>query len=234
MDTKELAMKKIAIVDDQESARSAVHSVIEDVLSNEDLEAEWGIVSIAPLADIGAYASFIDSEEVAILLIDERLGESPDASGDAVMYKGSELVEELRKNHKQMPIYGITAFPQDESLETHFAQFDEIILRDTFTLKAASYVPRFIRAYQNFLKVRDDTLAELGTISAKIASGSATDDEKKRATEIQEKINLPDVVSDMNSRSEWLTEYAALLKKQEEINDLAKKHLSESAQEERK
>lgn len=233
MDTRGLVMKKIAIIDDQESARSAVHSVIEDVLSNEDLEAEWGIVSIAPLTDIGAYANFIDSEEVVILLIDERLGESPDASGDTVQYKGSELVEELRKNYKQMPIYGITAFPQDESLETHFAQFDEIILRDTFTLKAASYVPRFIRAYQNFLKVRDDTLAELGTISAKIASGSATDDEKKRAAEIQEKINLPGVVSDINSRSEWLKEYAALLEKQKEINDLAKRHLNEEATEER-
>lgn len=234
MDSEGLAMKKIAIVDDQESARSAVHSVIEDVLSNEELEAEWGIVSIAPLADIRDYASFINSEEVAILLIDERLGESPDTLGNTVKYKGSELVEELRKNHKQMPIYGITAFPQDESLETHFAQFDEIILRDTFTLKAASYIPRFIRAYQNFLKVRSDTLAELGTISAKIASGSATDDEKKRAAEIQEKINLPGVVNDINSRSEWLTEYATLLKKQEEINNLAKKHLDESTQEERK
>lgn len=227
-------MNKIAIVDDQDSARLAVQSVIEDVLSNEDLEAEWGVVSTAPLADVAAYADFIDSENVAILLIDERLGESPDASGATVNYKGSELVEELRKNYKQMPIYGITAFPQDESLETHFAQFDEIILRDTFTQKAASYVPRFIRAYQNFLKVRDDTLAELSAISVKIASGTATDAEKTRAAEIQEKINLPGVIKDMSSRSEWLTEYAALLKKQEEINNLAKKHLGESDQEDKK
>lgn len=227
-------MNKIAIVDDQDSARLAVQSVIEDVLSNEDLEAEWSVVSTAPLADVEAYANFIDSENIAILLIDERLGVSPDASGTTVNYKGSELVEQLRKNYKQMPIYGITAFPQDESLETHFAQFDEIILRDTFTQKAASYVPRFIRAYQNFLKVRDDTLAELSTISAKIASGTATDDEKKRAAEIQEKINLPGVIKDMSSRSEWLTEYAVLLKKQEEINDLARKHLGESDQEDKK
>jgi CheY-like chemotaxis protein len=227
-------MNKIAIVDDQDSARLAVQSVIEDVLSNEDLEAEWGVVSTAPLADVEAYANFIDSENVAILLIDERLGESPDASGITVNYKGSELVEQLRKNYKQMPIYGITAFPQDESLETHFAQFDEIILRDTFTQKAASYVPRFIRAYQNFLKVRDDTLAELGTISAKIASGTATDDEKRRAAEIQEKLNLPGTVQDISSRSEWLTEYATLLKKQEEINNLARKHLGESDQEDKK
>ncbi len=226
-------MNKIAIVDDQASARFAVQSVIEDVLSNED-QTEWGVISTAPLADIEAYSSFIDGENVAILLIDERLGESPDDSGGTVGYKGSELVEQLRKSYKQMPIYGVTAFPQDESLETHFSQFDEIILRDTFTQKAAAYVPRFIRAYQNFLKVRDDTLVELSVISAKIASDTATDEEKDRATEIQNKMNLPDIVKSMSSRSEWLTEYAELLKKQEEINKLAKDHLGESEQEDKK
>lgn len=220
-------MIKIAVIDDQQAARTAVESVVEDVLSDQSLDTEWGVISSAPLDTIEEYADFIESENIAILLVDERLGEAPNNLGSSVDYRGSQLVEELRKNYKQMPMYGITAFPEDETLESHFSQFDEIILRDTFTQKASSYVPRFIRAYQNFIKAKDDSLAELSTISAKIASGEASDIEIKRAAEIQEKINIPSTIKEISSRSEWLTDYEALLDKYENISNIAKQHLGD-------
>jgi len=224
-----MAKIKIAVIDDREDARTLVTSVIEDAISNLEITDKWAVLSIAPLATLKDYADWVNNERVGILVIDERLGEIPDASGKTANYTGSDLVSLLRKQNKEMPIYGVTSYPDDTSLKEHFALFNEVVKRDDFTAKAAQYVDRFLRMYKNFLETNEKELSELSKISKKIALGTATSAEKKRAHAIQESLEIPLTTVAITSRKEWLDEYQKTISDFKKIQKEAEKFLKKKS-----
>ncbi len=220
-----MARTKIAVIDDREDARKLVASVIDDAIANLEVSDEWAVIDSAPLSTMAGYRGWVTKEKIGILIIDERLGEVPDATGKTANYTGSDLVSVLRKQNKDMPIYGVTSYPDDTSLQEHFALFNEVVKRDDFTAKAAQYVDRFLRLYKNFLDSNEEELSELSKISRKIALGTATAAEKKKARAIQESLEIPLTTLALGSRKEWLDEYEKTIANFKKMQKDAKKFL---------
>lgn len=202
---------KIAVIDDRDDARKMVADVIGDAITNLNIQDQWAVLESAPFPQLKDYSGWVDEEKIGVLIIDERLGEVPDSSGKAATYKGSDLVGLVRKQFKEMPIYGVTSYPDDPSLQQHFALFDEVVKREDFTSKAGLYVERFLRTYKNFLEVNEKELTELSVISKKIALGKANSTQKKRAEAIQKSLEIPVTTIALNSRKEWLDEYQKVI-----------------------
>ena len=156
---------QIAVIDDRADARKMVADVVQDAIANLGITNQWAVLSAAPLSKLSGYRNWIAKHNIGILLIDERLAEIPDRSGEVADYTGSDLVRVLRKQNKDMPIYGVTSFPDDPSLQTHFALFNEVIERHVFTAKATQYIDRILRLYQSFLNKNEKELAELSKLS---------------------------------------------------------------------
>ncbi|MFA6177490.1 MAG: hypothetical protein WC694_01185 [Candidatus Paceibacterota bacterium] len=222
-----MAKTKIAVIDDRVDARALVASVIDDAITNLEITDKWSVLEASPLPKLKDYLNWVSDKKVGILIIDERLGEVPDDAGKAASYKGSDLVNLLRKQYKDMPIYGVTSYPDDGSLQKHFALFDEVVKRDDFTSKAAQYVDRFLRTYKNFLEDNEKELTELSVISKKIALGKASRSEKKRAEAIQKNLEIPVTTLAIGSRKEWIDDYekviADLKKTQSDVGKFLKK-----------
>jgi len=229
-----MAKTRIAVIDDRADARTLVVSVIEDAISNLEVTDKWSVLSAPPLPTLDDYTNWVNDERVGILVIDERLGEIPDASGKAANYTGSDLVSLLRTQNKEMPIYGVTSYPDDTSLKEHFALFNEVVKRDDFTAKAAQYVERFLRMYKNFLEVNEKELSELSKISKKLALGTATTAEKKRARAIQENLEIPLTTVAITSRKEWLDEYQKTIEDFKKLQKDAAKFLKKKSTKKKK
>lgn len=220
-------MKTIAIIDDLLDAREELEDIVSDVLNNENYDQEWGVLSSAPLKELSDYGGFIETHNISIMLLDERLGDVPNDDGEIVLYKGSMLADYLRKHYPQMPIYGVTAYPEDASLQEYFAQFDEVIRRDDFAFKASAYIPRFIRADQNLLKAQDKIIGEMGQLSTKIALGTADDNDMRRAKEIQQKLSITIPVNGLKSRKAWLDQYKIILDDYENVQREAQAYIND-------
>ncbi|MCU0660388.1 MAG: hypothetical protein MUD00_02125 [Candidatus Pacebacteria bacterium] len=216
---------KIAVIDDNVDARNFVTSAIEDAITNLEIGTEWSVLKSAPFPKLKDYTDWVNKQQVGVLVVDERLGEVPDADGQTANYKGSDLVGVLRKQFKDMPIYGVTSHPADPSLKEHFALFDEVVERDIFMSKASQYVERFLRTYKNFLDLNEKELSELSVISKKIAQGKATNAQKKRAEAIQQNLEIPVTTLALSSRKELLDEYEKTIKEIKKTQQEAKKHL---------
>jgi len=224
-----MPITKIAVIDDRDDLRKLVSSVIDDAITNLDLKNIWSVIESQPLDKLELYPSWVNKENVGILIVDERLGEVPNESGKVARYRGTDLVTLLRKQFKEMPIYGVTSFPDDPSLslKEHFALFTEVVRREDFTARAPQYVSRFLRMHENFLDANEKELAELSSLSRKIALGRANNTEKKRAKAIQRDLEIPIVTTTMSSREEWLEEYQKVIDEfkgaQKEANKFLKK-----------
>lgn len=218
---------KIAVIDDNVDARNFVTSAIEDAITNLEIGTEWSVLKSAPFPKLKDYTDWVNKQQVGVLVVDERLGEVPDADGQTANYKGSDLVGVLRKQFKDMPIYGVTSHPADPSLKEHFALFDEVVERDVFMSKASQYVERFLRTYKNFLDLNEKELTELSVISKKIALGTASTVQKKRAEAIQQNLEIPVVTTALNSRKGWIDEYENLIGKFKETQKEANKFLKQ-------
>jgi hypothetical protein len=219
---------KIAVIDDNVDARNFVTSAIEDAITNLEIGTEWSVLESAPFPKLKDYTDWVNKQQVGVLVVDERLGEVPDADGKTANYKGSDLVGVLRKQFKDMPIYGVTSHPADPSLKEHFALFDEVVERDIFMSKASQYVERFLRTYKNFLDLNEKELSELSVISKKIAQGKATNAQKKRAEAIQQNLEIPVTTLALSSRKELLDEYEKTIKEIKKTQQDAKKHLKKN------
>jgi hypothetical protein len=174
----------------------------------------WSVIDIDPFEDIDNYITWIKDNDIAILILDEKLQEV--ASGSKVSYNGSLLIEKIRGTLKEFPVFIITSYPNEPDLQSKFPLFDEILERDTFYNKSDEYVARFLRAGQRFLTTHISQLKQISDLSQKIALGTATNDEKKNLAALQTFIGLP--YSHLSNREEWLKEYEGKLKELEEIS----------------
>jgi len=199
-------MKKIAVVDDRVADREYAVESLNDAINSTGLGDKWEVVESSPLPQASEYASWINDNAIDILIIDERLFEA--SSGLRMPgYLGSDAVEDIRRTHKGLPILGISADTNTKEFNDRFGLFDDIIVRDELTRDPVSYLKRFIRKAENFIKDNKIDLAELSILSEKIATGKATDDDIQKAKSIQEGLSIPLTVPSMVKRQEWIDEY---------------------------
>jgi len=218
-------MPNIAIVDDRVDFRTTLKRKIE--LSLKKLNQHiWTVIDIDPFVDMNDYLAWIQGNDIAILILDEKLQEV--ASGSKVNYSGSLLIEKIRETLKEFPVFAITSYPNEPDLQNKFPLFDEILERDTFYNKSDEYVSRFLRAGQRFLTTHFTQLKQISDLSQKTALGTATQEEKDMLASLQALMGLP--YSYLPNREEWLQEYEDKLRKLEEISSKIESYLNDTKQ----
>lgn len=178
-------MPTIAIIDDRRELRQTLKNSIDN-----ELIKKWHSIDIHPLPALIDYYSWIIENEIAVILLDERLHERTDTHIMYVNYNGHDLVDYIRQTIPTLPIFIITSYPQDNELLKKFKDVEEIIKRDDFCIKADAYVPRILRSAQKFLETFEDELNELAKKAEKIAKGTATQRDIQTINAIRAKIGL--------------------------------------------
>jgi hypothetical protein len=206
-------MPKIGIIDDRDDFRETILRSI-DI----ELQENWQSIAIAPLPRIEDYPAWITEQEVAVLLLDEKLNEQIESGGKDVGYEGHDLVEFLRKHMPTFPLFVVTSYVNGEELIKKFSDVEGIIARDEFLKKAGEYAPRFFRAGQQFLQVFQSELNELAEKAHKIAVGEATEEDIEKANAIREKIGLVFPSESLRDRSEWLKKIEEKIEEFKKLN----------------
>ncbi len=214
-------MPTIAIIDDREDMRSTIERLVDS-----ELLGDWDSIEVAPLSDLEDYPSWLMENEVAVILLDERLNEQKTKGKALPNYEGHHLVEFLRKHLPTLPIFVITSYPDDEELKKKFKDVEEIIVRQQFAERADEYVPRFLRSGQRYLEAFHKELAELSNSADKIAKGKATGKDIEKLRAIQAKIGMMFPYDIIKSRCEWTNELEAKLGKLQELSIEIKRFLN--------
>ena len=205
-------MPKITIVDDRKDFRTTLKRKIEAFFIKSKLK-DWDVMDISPLQNKSEYFTWLLENDVVVLILDERLQENIEES-ESVNYKGSELIEEIRRHLKEFPVYAITNYSRDPDLQSKFPLFDEILDRDSFYSKADEYITRFIRSGQRYIQSHNKILTRISELSQKLAVGDATNEETLELRGLQEGLNLSSV--EIIDREAWLHKY------QEKLDELDK------------
>ena len=200
-------MPTIGIIDDRPDLRVTLKRSL-------DLELldEWSSIDEDPLSKLEDYPSWLTENEVCVLLLDEKLHEQA-----PVDYNGHDVVDFLRKHLPTLPIFVITAYPENEDLLKSFKDVEGIIPRTKFSKDASEYVSRITRSAQRFLESFQSELTQLAEISERIAQGKAKKKDKENAEAIQNKISLAFPYEALESRSELLGELESKLKDLEKM-----------------
>jgi DNA-binding NarL/FixJ family response regulator len=213
-------MPTIAIVDDETKYRNADVKGI-----NRNLPNGWSAIGTAPLERLTDYPSWIAENDVAVLIVDEELGNRSASPTGHVRYKGHDLVQSLRARNKTLPIYFLTNYANQKPVKDHIPAVEGVFDKKLFRRDRADYVKRLTRRGKDYFNSVRDQLADLNTLSLKIAKGEATAKEKNDARAIQTSLELPLLTESFNTRSEWLGEYDKKVKEFEALKKQVQKYL---------
>lgn len=198
-------MPNIGIVDDREAHRTTVAKNVAMYLSE-----PWGELNVFPFQSMGEYLSWIQEEEIAALIVDERLHEDA-KSGQSVDYNGNKLANYLRKNLPDFPIFVVTTHADDQDLQDSKADVDDIINRDKFNEEPETFVRRIVRAGQRFFEQYQSELNQLAQLSEKIAIGQATQADSNQLLALQAKIGISSDPNNNFEKSELISTLSAQL-----------------------
>lgn len=217
-------MPTIGIIDDDPKSRNSdVRSLNTHLPKNKG----WTAIAVHPLPYLKDYPSWIAENEIAVLLVDEKLGGKSSGVGDHVNYKGHDLVKSLRQGNKTLPLYFLTNYGGESPVTQRFADVEEIIAKRDFKKNRARYVDRFTRKGKEYFESVKDQLAQLNDLSLKIAKGEATEEDKKNAKAIQMNLELPLTTEPCSDRSEWHEQYDEKVKEFDELRKEIETYLSQ-------
>lgn len=214
-------MPTIAIVDDETKSRNMDVDGL-----NLHLPKGWIAIGTAPLDHLSDYPSWIAENEVAVLLIDQELGRQSSSPTGHVRYKGHNLVEALRARNKTLPIYFLTNYGDEPSVEDQIPAVEGIFDKKLFRRRRADFVKRLTRRGKDYFTSVKDQLADLNDLSQKIAKGEATAKEKRDAKAIQTSLELPLLTESFNDRSEWLAQYEHKVQQFENLKKQVEQYLN--------
>ncbi len=127
-------MPTIGIVDDDAKAReSDVRSI------NTHLRSKgWKAIGTHPLPHLKEYPSWIAENEIAALLIDQKLGGKSSGTAGHVNYEGDDVVKSVRQRNKTLPMYFLTNYSGDRSVTRRVTDVEGIFNKTVFRKIAAS------------------------------------------------------------------------------------------------
>lgn len=210
-------MLKVAIIDDTESIRKRLAKPIRRYLKSKEIN--WVVQDFEPLERVEDYTSWIVKHKVIILIVDERLKVTLNSKGIAANYNGHDIVKLLRETNKQLPMYVITAYKDDNALQDMKGEFDGIVSKSDFTdsEKSEQYIQRFVRATQSYLDQYQEEYNRLAHLSHLVALDTATDQEISELNGLQTKLGIPLTSLNINDRKNWLKELEDKTSKLEEL-----------------
>lgn len=194
-------MAKIALVDNSKDQRETYKNLLSLFLKAKESSLE--VIDVFPFKEFADYYSWILDENIVVLIFDEKLYNDSDVGLEPVNYNGSFLVKKIRERFKDIPIFTLTNFPDDEELQRNFNQFEYILSKNDFAQK---HVDIILRASQRYLDENQKQLALFGNLTKKIASGYAEGDDIEVVKALQVKLQIP-VGIDLKDREDWLKEY---------------------------
>ena len=201
-------MATLGIIDDRNDKRTSFARKID--LEIRSLDSTWNVIDIEPFLEKIDYISWINENNIASIIIDERLYEGETVSGKNINYTGHELVEFLRKRLKDIPLYIITSIHITDELKSIYNQFNLILSSSEFDEKIKHYLNLIIMSGNNFFKNYQDELTRLSNLSEKIALGTADENEIIEAKALQTKLSIPHTIEKNVTREEWLSEIEEL------------------------
>lgn len=213
-------MPTIAIVDDDTRYRNLDVNGL-----RRRLPKGWSAIGTPPLERLGDYPSWIAENEVAVLLVDEKLDNRSTGPTGHVRYKGHDLVKSLRARNKTLPIYFLTDYASNPTVKDQVTAVDGTFDKGAFRRDRAEYIKRMTRRGKDYFNSVKDQLTDLNTLSLKIAKGEATAKERADAKAIQTSLELPLLTESFNTRSEWLAEYEQKVKEFEKLKKEVQKYL---------
>lgn len=206
-------MTSIGVIDDRNEERQIIVDGIKFGKNND----AWTVIESKPLTKLEEYPAWIGQNKICALVIDELLDEKING-GVAVEYKGHNLVDFIRQHIPTLPVFVVTSYSNDPSLRERFKDVEDIVERQIFSSNYRDYVPRIIRAAQQYLNVFQEELNELALFAQKIATGEAvSDEEQTRAQAIQTKLDIAYSINAISDVSSWLDEATILVNKLEEL-----------------
>jgi CheY-like chemotaxis protein len=194
-------MAKIALVDDSKDQRETYKKLLSLFLKAKESSLE--VIDIFPFKEFTDYYSWIIDENIVVLIFDEKLYNDSDVGLEPVNYNGSFLVKKIRERFKDIPIFTLTNFPDDEELQRNFNQFEYILSKNDFAQK---HVDIILRASQRYLDENQKQLALFDNLTKKIASGNAEGNDIEVLKALQVKLQIP-VGIDLKDREDWLKDY---------------------------
>lgn len=211
-------MATIAIIDDNKEQSATIQNNIE--LAIEEFNSDLKVITALPFKEPKDYFTFIDKNEVCVLILDEKLNDQPVDESGPINYKGSELVGYLRETLKDFPIFSITNFDSADELKEKYSEFEEIIKRSDFIEQTDKYFPKIWRAAKNFLKENTDEFSQFNELTQAISGGNKDPELIKKLQALQIKLELP--YSGFDDRNTWLNEYEEQIKSLEELTAIIK------------
>lgn len=197
-------MQNFLIVDDNKEQSETVQGNIELELIKLGVN-DIGVICLLPFEKPEEYFSFIEDNNVKVLILDEKLNDQPNEQGKPVDYLGHNLVTVIRERYKDLPIYTITNYSKDSDVQNVFSEYDQVISRKDFYDSSEKYVPVMVRASSKFVDRYTHVLSELTKLSQEIASGDKSQDKMERLRALQTAVELP--LLGFNDRLNWLNEY---------------------------
>ncbi len=211
-------MAKIAIVDDSNDQRDTYSKRLSLFLKNKNSTIE--VITTCPFSDFNKYYDWIKNENIIALIFDEKLHNESQKGSPPVNYNGSYLVIKIRESYKDIPIFTLTNFPDDEELQRNFNQFEYILSKKDFSDK---HVDIILRACQRYLDENKKQLSLYDELTRKIASGNAVDNDFESLKALQLKLQITYNIN-LKDKEDWLKEYENQISELEQIkNDLESK-----------
>lgn len=184
------------LVDENAEQRRAFSRTLNELLNELGIE----VIPIAPLASPQGYAELLESNEVAALILDQKMEDG------GVQYSGTELSSILRGFAPKLPIFILSNYTEDRSLfENGEADVDVIVPKkdiiDPTSKNAQIFKARFVRRTALFDLIVAERTKRYHDLLVKSLSGVKLDEAE--ATELgvleeerllpQQAIELPDI-----------------------------------------
>lgn len=193
-------MKTIGILDDRPGEFATTKTIIDRTLK----DASWSVIKV-PLLDTPAQiVEWLAHEDVSVLLADQVLSDNP--GGKAVSYQGTDVVNEVRRHLPDLPVYMITAFPNNPDVAPNLPRMEGMVRRGQLGKDAAIIVPRMKRAGETFERRHRAALSRLTQLSQKSATGKLGAAERTELQSLQMSFGLADTLA---SREQLLPELEA-------------------------
>lgn len=214
-------MATIAIIDDNPEQSGTIVNNLEIAIS--EFSSDLVAITSLPFKDPNEYFTYINNNDVCVLILDEKLNDHPIDENGPIDYKGSELVTYLREKLKDFPIYSVTNFVAADELKDKESEFEEVIPRGDFIEHTNKYFSRIQRAAKNYLKENLDELSEFNFLTTEISGGNKDPELIKKLQALQVKLELP--FSGFDDRNAWLNEYESQINSLKKLNAIIKSKL---------
>lgn len=176
---------RMAFIDDRADQRTTMVRGLKHALPK-----NWECIDYGIFPNPQDYIQWIVNERISVLLVDQLLNEGPDELGDSADYKGHDVIAIVRNAFQEMPIFVVTAAPDDPDLEQRFGEADGIIGREDMLSNAKEHLKRILRQGSTFFEQHKAELNRFSHLSEAFATGSAKDEDLEELRALQVKLGM--------------------------------------------